>query len=142
MNHTIEDQGTAHGLHYVVVAAPMGHRCGYVGIPKEHPLYGVDYSNKDPSPEFIFDVHGGLTYSGGGNFPIESDLWWFGFDCAHYDDAKDPSIMSEEYVLYTKHYMGDFAMDGSIKDTEYVKEECIQLAKQLAEYTGRISNEQ
>lgn len=31
------------GYKCVVVFTRMGHRCGYVGIPKEHPLYGKGY---------------------------------------------------------------------------------------------------
>ena len=36
-----------------------------------------------------FDVHGGITFSSGGKaskYPVESDLYWFGFDCAHCND--------------------------------------------------------
>lgn len=31
------------GYECVVLFLSMGHRCGYVGIPKKHPLYGKDY---------------------------------------------------------------------------------------------------
>ena len=36
--------------------------CGYVGIPKSHPLWGVKY---DEAYDYIqeLNVHGGLTYS-------------------------------------------------------------------------------
>jgi hypothetical protein len=39
----------------------------------------------------VFDVHGSLTYSGNGSgrYPVVSDLWWFGFDAAHYLDDED-----------------------------------------------------
>ena len=33
------------GYKCVVTFGAMGHRCGYVGIPKNHPLYGKDYSD-------------------------------------------------------------------------------------------------
>ena len=91
----------------VVIMTDMGHRCGYVGIPKEHPLFGAKYNEhsnfledtldsiKDSpigkrgiipvfcwdgekaSPEIVFDVHGGLTYSGEGDkYPIKmKDVW-------------------------------------------------------------------
>jgi len=42
--------------------------------------------------QILFNVHGSLTFSDGGdkpNYPIESNLWWFGFDCAHAGDTKD-----------------------------------------------------
>jgi len=42
----------------------------------------------EASPDRVFDVHGSLTFSGGGDkgYPVESDLWWFGFDCSHAGD--------------------------------------------------------
>lgn len=60
------------------------HRCGYVAVPKGHPLFGEGYDDVSA------DVHGGLTYASEGTetYPIPSaDYWWFGFDCAHCDDA-------------------------------------------------------
>lgn len=51
----------------------IGALCGYVGVPKGHPLYGVDYSQCpvncgdtwcEHRPESRFDVHGGLTFAG------------------------------------------------------------------------------
>ena len=72
----------------------MGHRCGYVGIPKNHPLYGKEYSDyleikkadvgdrkisgifpllgacldKDERIriEAYFSCHGGITFADGG----------------------------------------------------------------------------
>jgi hypothetical protein len=48
--------------------------------------------------DLYFDVHGSLTYSGqGGKYPTdETDLWFFGFDCAHCDDT--PQIWNEKKV--------------------------------------------
>lgn len=53
--------------------------CGYVVIPKTHPYYGVDYKDLVD----LFDVHGGLTYSGELD---EAGEWVLGFDCNHIDD--------------------------------------------------------
>lgn len=76
-----------------VVFTTTGHRCGYVGVPTTHPLFGIDYDQDLNSPELlqelkntnigkrgivdifcwdgnqtplnlICNVHGGLTYSG------------------------------------------------------------------------------
>ena len=60
---------------------------GYVGVPKEHPLYGVDYSDV---PWAKMDVHEGLTYSRKADSRIkfrDKSLWVFGFDTAHYGDT-------------------------------------------------------
>lgn len=86
----------------VTIMTRMGHRCGYVGINGDHPLFGVEYSSpikskskKDieglpigdrgiipifcaslsgdsVSPELYFDVHGSITYSGGEDYPVKT----------------------------------------------------------------------
>lgn len=48
MTYEVESDFAAHGLRCVVLMTDMGHRCGYVGIPPNHPLHGLDYS--EPSP--------------------------------------------------------------------------------------------
>lgn len=85
---------TPSGLLAMVLMTNQGHRCGYVGVPKGHPLYGVGYDQETvalkpipsdtpagqrspftlmsmvlkgripQSPEMAFDVHGGLTFAG------------------------------------------------------------------------------
>lgn len=85
--------------------------CGYAKIPENHVAYGEDYE------EFgvCIDVHGGLTFSG---TLRDVDGYFFGFDCAHYDD--DPSIQDEEYTL----------------------NECKKLVDQLIELDRKWCNEQ
>jgi hypothetical protein len=76
------------------------------------------------TPELVFDVHGGLTYSGSGenSYPLPGkDLWWFGFDCAHSGDGS-----MDERLTFS---------DGPVRSQEYVESECESLAKQLAEIT-------
>ena len=149
MPHIVErDWITAAGFRAACLLVNEGsHRCGYVEVPKDHPLHGVSYNENAPvlaeawvkakegpvgdrgvvtlllsafndgefRPEFVFDVHGSLTYSGGGGgYPVESDGWWFGFDCAHYGDA-------------TK-YDGS----GHCWTEEEVVEQCESLANQIA----------
>lgn len=142
MSYTVEKDYQYSGCRCVVIMTSMGHRCGYIGINKSHPLYGAHYSKKSEilqsrlewlknqeigkrgiiptfcwdgksvSPEILFEVHGGITFSNGGEkseYPVESNLWWFGFDCAHLDD--NPVRCN----------------------TAYCVEECNSLAKQLTE---------
>ena len=77
------------GFLCVVILTGMSHRCGYVGVPSENPLFGIEYFEKHPSinstPENFFEVHGGITYSGTLS-EIGKDYWYFGFDCAHAGD--------------------------------------------------------
>lgn len=63
---------------YADILGPY-HRCGYVGIPQGHPLYGVHYNDIQAS------IHGGLTYSDE-EWP-DNSKWWVGFDCAHSGDT-------------------------------------------------------
>ena len=176
--YIVEQEFEHAGYKCVVTFNAMGHRCGYVGISKNHHLYGKDYSDyldikkkdiegKEVSGAFpflgalidkdervrieaYFTCHGGITYAGGGehsSYPIESDLWWFGFDCAHYYDAKDLRLAYERFPNYREslamqiEYEDRFHIDGSIIRTEeYVADECKKLAEQLKEFEESEEN--
>ncbi len=158
MSYEVEkDWTTAAGLRAVVIMTDSGHRCGYVGVEADHPLHGVEYSEKSPylklnperstekmspiqvlcgagkdmddlnSPEYVFEVHGGLTFSGAGKgkYPVEADLWWFGYDCAHAGDAPAPGSRMAKYSM---------GFEGDVHRTlEFCEGECESLAKQLSE---------
>jgi hypothetical protein len=77
----LSDQGVewtdeATGLTCIVKrSAVMGFLCGYVCVPKGHPLHGIEYS------DCYAKVDTDLTFSD----TLESttqpaDAWWFGFD--------------------------------------------------------------
>lgn len=79
---------------------------------------------KNIHPSLVFNVHGGLTYSGGRHYPIKNKnhLWWFGFDCGHNGDG------------YLEGNMSSF-FTGPIRSVEYVMQECESLAEQLKKPT-------
>lgn len=84
-----------------------------------------DESRVRRSPDIVFDCHGGLTYSGGGDsYPAAGDGWWFGFDCAHSGDGViEPSEID---LMYPR--------DGDeVRSLEYVEQECERLAAQIVE---------
>jgi hypothetical protein len=126
------DQAT--GLECRILRGPWGSFCGYVGVPKEHPAYGMGYEPctgdyVDENVEWWrrhitnrlefkikdISVHGGLTYAGQAPF---SDLHWFGFDCSHSSDFA-PGL-------------SELRSRGTYRDIKYVTEEVESLAKQLA----------
>lgn len=78
---------------------------------------------------YYFDVHGGLTYSGKGDYPVKSDLWWFGYDCAHAGDAKDLSKLTDK----EKEFELKFSMPNNEihRTLEYCVDECKSLANQI-----------
>lgn len=176
----VEADFVSSGLRCVVIFGSLGHRCGYVGVPEGHFMFGKKYSDKfldfedvkgdevgkrgiipivcaldeHPvlvSPDIYFNVHGSLTYSGPGNgkdkagntvgYPVESELWWFGFDCAHYDDGVDIQ-QAFKYGLVraqdiTDNYAAYTGLDGIVRSQEYVEHECRSLAEQIAAATIR-----
>jgi hypothetical protein len=68
------------------------------------------------SPDIIFEVHGGVTFSG---FIGTDKLWYFGFDTSHYGDYSPE--------------MDDTWSNSVYRNFAYVKAETEKLAKQLAE---------
>lgn len=145
-------QDEATGLPCLIVRGPVGALCGYVGVPKEHPLHGVEYSAASPAviplseygsvtPESDFDVHGGLTYSRGCDHfghPSEGvchipsagepdDVWWFGFDCSHYNDLA-PRLATHQSPGSDLFHQRRYEI---YRDLSYVTEEVTSLAAQL-----------
>lgn len=101
----------------------LGHLCGYVAVPPEHPFHGISYDEAHDRVSGGVDVHGGLTFEGRSRL-ADSDQWFFGFDCAHLGDAI-PGI-------------DGFEDDGAVyRDEAYVTAECEKLAAQLARAEGR-----
>lgn len=92
------------------------HLCGYVGVGKDHPLFGKTYDDA-----LDLEVHGGLTYS-----DTEDDgIHWFGFDCAHAGDLS-PGILTS---LFRAGY--NYCRSEEYRTWDYVKSEVLNLAKQL-----------
>ena len=117
----------------LIVRNHSGALCGYVGVPKEHPLHGKGYD----APEV--DCHGGLTFANGcvhGDNPARGvchipgagepdDVWWFGFDCAHAWDV---------WPAFEARNRGRFSPDPDdvYRDFDYVTRQVTSLAAQLA----------
>ncbi|MBM4072609.1 MAG: hypothetical protein FJ271_27330 [Planctomycetes bacterium] len=106
------------GMACLIVRTPMGHLCGYVGVPEGHKLHGADYHMVDA------DVHGGLTFADHCHpgeseatgvchltEPGDPEVWWFGFDCAHSGDMS-PGIEHRGLLLS--------CMRGTYRNQAYV----------------------
>ena len=156
----------------VVLAMHTGHRCGYVAIPPSHPFFGKDYDDPSGYPSehlqdepvgkrssidliglnlhpenvkvgVLFDVHGGITYSGSSEdgYPIETSdpYWWFGFDCRHAGDLLDLDLITDPHERAREEDPNSIhnreLIDGyTVKGTGYVVDECNSLSKQLYQY--------
>ena len=116
-----------------ILGLHLGHRCGYVGLPKEHKYYEKSYREID-----VY-VHGGLTYDGysDGKIGISEGMWIIGFDCAHWDDGKDLDLIRElndeksaNIIIELSRTYGD---DSIVRNTDYVEGEIRSLIEQLNE---------
>lgn len=110
------------------------------------------YSCDHGTPEALVEVHGGITFASDCqesdtvnqdrlicHVPFEGrtpHVWWFGFDCAHSFDLTplDLAFAIKENFRYP--FIDPRARDGvegeTYRDVEYVKDECKDLALQLA----------
>lgn len=124
----------ATGYDCLIVRNRGGALCGYVGLPPGHWLHGVDYDDIAG-----IEVHGGLTFSsrcqegaedGPGICRVPedgrpADVWWLGFDCAHYNDLCPAYLTVDVPGLFTE--------DAVYRDFAYVQAEIADLAGQLAQ---------
>jgi hypothetical protein len=115
-------------LDCLILRNRFGALCGYVGLPPGHPWHGLDYEDIDADP------HGDLTFAGPcdpGAAPEDGichvpgpgrpdDLWWVGFDCAHWCDLHPRAVQ-----------LGDaWPVDGHYRTVAYVGREVTRLACQ------------
>lgn len=127
------------GMPCLAVRNGQGIWCGYVGVTEGHPFFGVDCDDE----KIDVRVHGGLNFSDACSQndkeygichrpdPGEPDrVWWFGFDCIHAFDLAPGMVASRK--KRGAGYPGD-----TYRDLAYVKRECAELAKQLAQAQER-----
>jgi hypothetical protein len=138
------EQFKAFGLDCVIARNPaLFFWCGYVGVPKGHPLYGKEYDDIDG----IVEVHGGLTYSSACSGHIchtpapgdPDELYWLGFDCGHAFDTSPgmtalnkemQDLMPERAELFKRMDRYSF---GEYRDYTYVVGVTKSLAEQLSD---------
>lgn len=133
MNFKLEREFVACGYHCLVVGTPMGHRCGYVGIPIQHSFYGVDYDDID------IEVHGGLTFGdildSHSSRGFEVGLYYLGFDCGHLDDGYDIELIKELRGEEAARVF-ESTNSGHVWTTSEVETEVRRLAAQLKQFGG------
>ena len=139
----------SHDLPCRLRRGPLGAWCGYVGIPPDHPLHGVEYSDhapcldkywqerkerplgncgiipaitadlESPSVDIVIEVHGSITWSNNAHAFGRPDGLW--------------------WFGFDCSHVGDFAPEGEFYSPEdiyrtmpYARGECEALAGQLA----------
>ena len=115
-----------------------GYRCGYVAVDESHPYYKMDYTDDGPNEVMC---HWGLTYSGEGRhfYDDSDDLWWFGFDCGHFEDGMDCDTALRYGLISGVEYNVGMEMQEAlnmdenvtVKTKEFVEENCKMIVEQL-----------
>lgn len=108
-----------------------GHWCGYVGVAKDHALYGKGYDDIG----IDLEAHRGINYASACSGLVchsvepgeDDDVWWFGFDCGHYNDYQPAG------------YAREFTSPSGYKTLDYVRDECRRLAQQLKECSRELT---
>ena len=134
MRNLFEKEWKYVGLDCAVVFGEIGgiktSRCGYVRVLEKHPLFRVHYnkfSSHIGNIDDVFDVHGGVTFSG--EFSVNSGKWWIGFDCAHSGDRKHPNF--EEWEEKQGITRGS-EWNAQFRELDYVVKETNKLADALS----------
>jgi hypothetical protein len=141
---SVLEEGEIDGFEYAITNNGMGYRCGYIRVEPGHPWHGKGYDDIDA------EVHGGLTFSQADK-PCKKEgldtAWWVGFDCGHAFDGRDYDLPwdvrdgGEETKKILMDLDKKFAredrfadlpvwMRETIKDTDYVRDQCKQLIAQ------------
>jgi hypothetical protein len=116
---------------------PAGYLCGYVALPEDHDLYGVDFSDVHEG----FHPHGGWTFSA----PVEMEgrrMWVLGFDASHgfdYNPGLNKPTGMPDAVLKLLERIGS-TMPGpeSYRTFDYMREQAQRAALSLARIESPI----
>lgn len=120
----------------IVRAESTGSLCGYIGISKGHPLFDKSYDDAEVT------VHGGLTFSDRCQpshdesrgichiDPSNDNVWWFGFDCAHFMDY-NPAMEALLKTFADRPQRPPCMPKDIYRNIAYVTSEVQSLAQQL-----------
>ena len=116
------------GYPCVVLFMDMGHRCGYVGIPKN------DISELD---SYDINPYGGITYGPCPDlhFQEDEDVEWIGFDTGHWGDGRDINSVQKYFGIERAKEVLSFPtyVVGTVKTLEFCKKQCMDMVDQIVQ---------
>lgn len=121
--HYILATGEHGGVKFYICSINGTHPTAYLRIPKNKPLWYVDYGDCD---EYI-DVHGGFTYARSHLLGVENDdeSWFIGWDYAHHGDFAGYYLRTPNDYLAT--HCHKWTTDEIIEECEKACEEVAKL---------------
>ena len=100
------------------------HYCGYA----ETSLRDIDVD---------INVHGGITFSGRHDKlpenPFDLDIWYYGFDCAHYDDFLDYKKLGVEIPNSLQEGQHKWTEEEVVVETEHLVDEILVYENEIKE---------
>lgn len=113
----------------VMLHEHLFHRCGYVRVDGDSPLYGKSFDQLYDDFYSLYDVHGGVTFSDSFD-DLRIKGYFIGFDCAHLGDAPDieagieaygePPALTMEYMKATSRGLDPFGIPPHVWTLEEV----------------------
>jgi len=118
------------GYEIICTFTGLGHRCGYVVIPKGHRLYGMDISKVNE----LIQGYCGITWADYGRPCHKNDEWVIGFDCGHICDAPDEEAFWKYYPDAEPDSLPDYRFEyATVKSQVFVESECRSIVNQIIE---------
>jgi hypothetical protein len=127
-----------------------GHFCGYVAVPREHPLYGLPHDEISGGIDFHMGINYAAPCDEGGlvcHVPapgMPADVWWIGGDFGHWQDvcpARDARLRETAAAARSRGLADMAALFERVIETPgvmvvyralpYVRHEIESLAEQL-----------
>lgn len=121
----------ATGYRCVIARSALGHLCGYVRVPRGHPLHGAALLAHTVAR---LQVHGGVTSAGRLRGRRFKRGYWLGFDCGHYYDVVP--VMEKTFPMASTLF-AKFYPRRAYRTVQYVRTECAELAEQIAKRRTR-----
>ena len=146
--------GNPLGFHCLILRGPMQALCGYIGVPDDHPLHGVDYRETIVIPPERFDkpvdldktsilsLFGYAMREEGDKTSCPLDVIMETHGGLTYSDKYTPfkylSHLASWWLGFDCAHSGDYTprldYDGVYRTIDYVKKELHGLAAQLRDW--------
>jgi hypothetical protein len=113
----------ATGLHCLALRHLLhGHWSGYVAVTPSHPFHRLDAFDCRVAQ---LEVHWHINYAAPSTEGEPEHLWWFGFDCGHWNDQRPGQIAELRRMGVNLDYQ-------VYRTLVYVQAQCTCLAEQLS----------
>ena len=138
MKFVIEKSWWYRNMQCSVIFTNLGHRCGYIAMPKNTKVPYTDWPYAD------MDVHGGITFDKTRvaemgvrhrirGMMVSDGVHLLGFDCAHYMDGFDADLTEKIFGVRTPMETA-FYKNDVVRSMSFCEEQCRSLVDQAINF--------